>query len=170
MSSVEAVGIPFLRLSDPSFSIRSAEVRKARELSWYARTPYGIAVLRYEDVGQLLRDPRLRQGSYAWPAHNRVTGIFTDWWLRMVLNRANPTVMDRGDVEAALDRKIDFVLPLDPAVPQAVNQASPAVLADTDTQFSTAMLELARSIVGGDRWPVARQAPRAARILSFGRN
>ena len=90
--------------------------------------------------------------------------------LRMVLNRANPTVMDRGDVEAALDRKVDYVLPLDPAVPQAVNQSSPAVLADGETPFSTAMLELARSIVGGDRWPVARQAPRAARILSFGRN
>ena len=90
--------------------------------------------------------------------------------LRMVLNRANPAVMDRGDVEAALDRKVDFVLPLDPAVPQAVNQATPAVLTDDETPFSTAMLELARSIVGGDRWPVARQAPRAARILSFGRN
>jgi len=38
MSSVEAVDVPFLWLSDPSFSIRSAEVRKARELSWYART------------------------------------------------------------------------------------------------------------------------------------
>ena len=90
--------------------------------------------------------------------------------LRMVLNRANPAVMDRGDVEAALDRKVDFVLPLDPAVPQAVNQAMPAVLAETETPFSIAMLELARSIVGGDRWPVARQAPRTARILSFGRN
>jgi pilus assembly protein CpaE len=90
--------------------------------------------------------------------------------LRMVLNRANPAVMDRGDVEAALDRKVDFVLPLDPAVPQAVNQAIPAVLVDDETPFSTAMLELARLVVGGDRWTVARQAPRAARILSFGRN
>jgi cytochrome P450 len=87
MSSVDAPGIPFLRVSDPSFSIRSPEVRRARELSWYALTPYGIAVLRYEDVGKLLRDPRLRQGSYAWPAHNKVTGVFADWWLRIVLNR-----------------------------------------------------------------------------------
>ena len=63
--------------------------------------------------------------------------------------------MDRGDVEAALDRKVDFVLPLDAAVPQAVNQAKPAVLAETETPFSAAMLELARSIVGGERWPVA---------------
>lgn len=87
MSLVDAVDIPFLKLSDPAFSIRSQEVRAARERSWYARTPYGIAVLRYDDVGTLLRDPRLRQGSHAWPAHNRVTGLFADWWLRIVLNR-----------------------------------------------------------------------------------
>src|SRR3954451_64701 len=87
MSLVDGVDILFLRLSDPKFSIRSQEVREARERSWYARTPYGIAVLRYEDVGKLLRDPRLRQGSYAWPAHNNVTGTFADWWLRILLNR-----------------------------------------------------------------------------------
>ncbi len=87
MSLVDAVDIPFLKLSDPAFSTRSQEVRAARERSWYARTPYGIAVLRYDDVGTLLRDPRLRQGSHAWPAHNRVTGLFADWWLRIVLNR-----------------------------------------------------------------------------------
>jgi cytochrome P450 len=87
MSLVDGVDILFLRLSDPKFSIRSQEVREARERSWYARTPYGIAVLRYEDVGKLLRDPLLRQGSYAWPAHNNVTGTFADWWLRILLNR-----------------------------------------------------------------------------------
>jgi cytochrome P450 len=87
MNLVDAVDIPFLKLSDPAFSIRSLEVREAREHSWYARTPYGIAVLRYEDVAKLLRDPRLRQGSHAWPAHNDVTGIFADWWLRILLNR-----------------------------------------------------------------------------------
>jgi cytochrome P450 len=87
MNVVDAVNVPFLRLSDPSFSIRSREVREARERNWYARTPYGIAVLRYEDVGKFLRDPRLRQGSYAWPAHNNVKGEFTDWWLRILLNR-----------------------------------------------------------------------------------
>jgi cytochrome P450 len=87
MRVVETIEIPYLKLSDPSFSIRSQEVREARARSWYARTPYGIAVLRYEDVGRLLRDPRLRQGSHAWPAHNQATGKFADWWLRMLLNR-----------------------------------------------------------------------------------
>ncbi len=95
---------------------------------------------------------------------------FGEHKLSIVLNRANPAIMDRGDVEAALDRKVDFVLPLDAGVPQAVNQATPAVLAGLESPFSGAMLDLARSVVGGEQWPTGRQAPRAARILSFGRN
>ena len=83
---------PFSELSDPSILDSLAEVREARERSWYARTSYGIAVLRYDDVGKLLRDPRLRQGSYAWPAHNKVTGMFADWWLRILLNRSATTM------------------------------------------------------------------------------
>src|SRR5262249_30047795 len=94
MSSVDAVDVPFLRLSDPSFSIRSPEVREARERSWYALWHCRV---RYEDVGKLLRDPRLRQGSYAWPAHDDVTGKFADWWLRILLNRV-------GDDHARLRR------------------------------------------------------------------
>jgi len=120
MSVVDAVDIPYLRLSDPSFSIRSPEVRAARERSWYARTPYGIAVLRYEDVGKLLRDPRLRQGSYAWPAHNKVTGKFADWWLRILLNRV-------GDDHARLRRLANpafspkLIIPLQPKFTELAN-------------------------------------------------
>jgi cytochrome P450 len=43
--------------------------------------------LRYDDVQKLLRDPHLRQGSYAWPAHNGVTVLFAGWWTRMLLSR-----------------------------------------------------------------------------------
>lgn len=92
-----AAGAPFLNLSDPAFSIRSQAVRDARDKSWYARTPYGLAVLRYEEMGKLLRDPRLRQGSHAWPAHNQASGSFADWWLAMLLNRV-------GDDHARLRR------------------------------------------------------------------
>ena len=79
--------------------------------------------------------------------------------------------LERGDVEAALERKVDFVLPLDPAVPLAVNQATPAVLARTAPAFSPAMLELAR-VVDRRRSLERRGArrTRAARIFSFGRN
>ena len=115
MSPADTLDIPLLRLSDPSFSIRSKEVREARERCWYARTPYGIAVLRYEDVGKLLRDPRLRQGSYAWPAHNHVTGLFADWWLRILLNRV-------GEDHARLRRLANLafspklIIPLQPRI------------------------------------------------------
>lgn len=81
---------PFLDVADPAFSIRSDTVREARERSWYARTPYGVAVLRYEHVGRLMKDKRLRQGSAAWPAHNDVTGLFADWWVRILLNLEGP--------------------------------------------------------------------------------
>ena len=45
--------------------------------------------------------------------------------LSIVLNRASTSIgLERGDVEAALDRPVDFVLPLDPAVPLADLSAS----------------------------------------------
>jgi len=87
MTTLEATDAPFLDLANPNFSTRSDAVRQAREKSWFARTPYGMAVLRHVEVGVLLRDARLRQGSYKWPAHNNASGIFADWWSRMVLNR-----------------------------------------------------------------------------------
>jgi hypothetical protein len=76
--------------------------------------------------------------------------------------------MERGDVEAALERSVDYVLPLDPAVPAAVNAASPAVLGRADAPFAAAMLKLARASAGGE-W-AGRPSNRAGRILSFGRS
>jgi pilus assembly protein CpaE len=94
---------------------------------------------------------------------------FPDDRLRIVLNRASSAMgLERGDVEAALERKVDFVLPLDPGVPLAVNKATPAVLAKTGP-FAPAMLELARTVSGG-AWNAPRPAPRASRIFSFGRS
>ncbi|MQY40830.1 Cytochrome P450 CYP107DY1 [Streptomyces sp. RB17] len=79
---------PYFDVTDPSFSIKSAAVREARERSWYARTNYGLAVLRYDEVSRLLKHPKLRQGSAAWPAHNGITeGPFADWWASWVLNK-----------------------------------------------------------------------------------
>jgi cytochrome P450 len=71
---------PYLDTSDPSFSTRSEEVQAAREQSWYARTNYGIAVLRYDEVSRLIKDPRLRGGLRNWPAANGVAGPWAEWW------------------------------------------------------------------------------------------
>jgi len=78
---------PYLDFSDPSFSVGAEQVHSARARSWYARTNYGLAVLRAEQVKELLKDKRLRQGSAMWPAHNGVDrGPFVEWWSAALLN------------------------------------------------------------------------------------
>ena len=79
--------VPFFDIADPAFSVTSSQVRQAREAGWYARTSYGLAVLRYDQVSRLIRHPDLRQGSRLWPAHHGITsGPFADWWASWVLN------------------------------------------------------------------------------------
>ena len=81
------VHLPYLDFADPSFSTRSPEVLEAREQNWAARTPYGLAVLRYRQVGQILRDRRFRQGSHNWPETNGLTGPFARFWSGSVIGQ-----------------------------------------------------------------------------------
>lgn len=74
------MALPFLDITAPGFSTRSDAVKRAREMSWCAETPYGLAVLRHRDAGQLLRDRRLRQGSHAWPDIVGLEGRFAEFW------------------------------------------------------------------------------------------
>ncbi|MEM6620138.1 MAG: cytochrome P450, partial [Pseudomonadota bacterium] len=77
---------PYLDIADPEYSVRSPEVRAARDASWYARTPYGLAILRHTEMGQLLVHNSLRQGSHAWPELNGVShGLFAEWWGSTIL-------------------------------------------------------------------------------------
>ena len=79
--------LAFLDFNQAGFSIRSAEVLRAREKHWYAKTPFSIAVLRYADVNALLKDRRLYQGTRRWPAHYGITeGLLSDWWQTMLLS------------------------------------------------------------------------------------
>lgn len=88
MTTIPTHQAPRLAVTDPSFSITSEEVHQAREQSWYAHTEYGLAVLRYDEVSRLMKHPKLRQGSAAWPAHNGVTtGPFAEWFDNWILNK-----------------------------------------------------------------------------------
>lgn len=140
-------GVPFLNLADPTLSVRAAPVKKARAESWYARTPYGIAVLRYDDMRNLLLHKKLRQGSHAWPAHNDVTGIFSDWWARTIL------VME-GDDHARLRRLVN------PAF-------APKVVSGLKPDFDAMAIELAETFTGHGKCDfMAEFADRyAARVL-----
>ena len=78
---------PFIDVQAPGFSIRSLEVLAARDESWYARTPFGIAILRHEDANELQNDKRLYQGSRRWPEHNGITeGPLAEWWQEMLMS------------------------------------------------------------------------------------
>ena len=72
--------LPFLDVARPGFSTKSREVLEARAASWCAETPFGFAVLRHRQAGQLLRDRRLRQGSHAWPDVVGLEGRFAEFW------------------------------------------------------------------------------------------
>jgi cytochrome P450 len=86
--AVDTPDTPYFDIGDPRFSVSAQEVLAARERSWCARTPFGLAVLRYEDVSTLLKDRRLRQGSFAWPAQNGVVdGPLAEWWSEIMLSK-----------------------------------------------------------------------------------
>ncbi len=92
---------PYLRLTEPTFSAMGEQLRAARAQSWYARTDFGVAVLRHAEAGALLKDRRLRQGSWSWPAQNGITeGVLADWW-------SNTLVGVEGDDHARLRRMLN---------------------------------------------------------------
>jgi cytochrome P450 len=77
----------YLDLADPEFDVTSAAVHEAREQDWYAETPYGWAVLRYEQGTAVLKDRRFQQGNARWPAQNGVhDGPFVAWWAETLLS------------------------------------------------------------------------------------
>lgn len=78
---------PFLDIADPGFSYHSAEVVRAQERSWYARSPIGYLVLRYAEAQDLLRDRRLDHNGRGYMEMNGITdGPIYDWFVPMIVN------------------------------------------------------------------------------------
>lgn len=106
--------LPYLDLKDPEFSTRGAEVVAARKAHWCAETPFGLAVLRYRQVGKILRDRRFRQGSHNWPDTVGIEGRFADFWRDSVIGREGEAHQKlRALAVPALSE--DYVLSLVPA-------------------------------------------------------
>ena len=81
------MAVPFIDPTVPGFSIRSTQVLAARNEHWYARTPFGVAILRYEDANTLQNDKRLWQGTRRWPELNGITtGPLASWWQEMIMS------------------------------------------------------------------------------------
>jgi cytochrome P450 len=76
-----------LDLLAPDFRVDSPAVREAAERHWYAMTPLGPAVLRYEDCAAILRDKRFRQASADHLADQGITdGPLAEMWRDIILN------------------------------------------------------------------------------------
>jgi cytochrome P450 len=76
-----------LDLLAADFTVDSPAVREAAARHWYASTPLGPAVLRYEDCAAILRDRRFRQASADHLADQGVTdGPLADMWRDIILN------------------------------------------------------------------------------------
>ncbi|WP_231445021.1 cytochrome P450 [Brevibacterium zhoupengii] len=85
-TTIDTTELPYLDIAAPGFAMASEEVRDARERSWIARTNYGYAVLRYDEVAALLKNQSLSQGSARWPDHHGVhSGAFHEWWRKNLL-------------------------------------------------------------------------------------
>jgi pilus assembly protein CpaE len=84
--------------------------------------------------------------------------------LRLVLNRANAKVnLDIADVERAIGLSVQFRIPSDIAVPQAVNRGVPVILDKPRSASALALGELADSFLGVETEaadPSADQEPR----------
>lgn len=131
----------FLDIEAPDFAMHSAAAAAAREQHWYARTPYGIGVLRHDDIAKLMKDPRLIQGSVAWPAHNGVTsGPFAEWWSRILLCR-------EGVDHARLRKLVNpafaprTLAPLQPAFERLAHEVIDGFAAHRGCEFMTQFAE-----------------------------
>jgi cytochrome P450 len=110
--------VAFFDLFDPGFQPDGPAVHAAREACWYARTPLGYAVLRYDEVAALLRDRRLRQGGVESLAAQGVTeGLLADWMRMSLLNL-------EGEPHARLRRLVSQAF-----TPRAVDALRPTMRA-----------------------------------------
>lgn len=104
----------FLDILDPQFRCSSPEVRAAARAGWWARTPIGLAVLRYRECVALLRDRRLRHGSRDMLTAQGVTsGPFAQWLGAMLLNvEGEPHQRLRRLIASAFtQRRVDALRP-----------------------------------------------------------
>ncbi|TYB71046.1 cytochrome P450 [Nonomuraea sp. PA05] len=87
MATPAAPNVPFLDVLDPAFDFEAPEVYAAQAESWYANSPFGLLVLRYEEANDLLRDRRLtHDGRRYMETHGITGGPIYDWFVPMIVN------------------------------------------------------------------------------------
>ncbi|MEO1549744.1 MAG: cytochrome P450 [Pseudomonadota bacterium] len=120
--------LPFLDITAPGFSTRGADMQAARAAHFAARTPLGLAILRHREVGLLLRDRRLRQGSHAWPQKTGITGSFAAFWQRSIISQegASHRALRNVALKALTHERINSLRPAFTAHAQVLLDALPS--------------------------------------------
>lgn len=132
--------LPYLDLTDPEFSTRGPEVLAARDQNWCAETPFGLAVLRYREVGRILRDRRFRQGSHNWPDTVGIDGAFADFWRDSVIGREG-TEHQKLRALAVPALSEDYVLSLKPAFDEIARDLCAGLRKTDHCEFQSAFCE-----------------------------
>lgn len=144
----QGIEMPYFNIADPEFAMQSEAVRQARDESWIAKTNYGYAVLRHAEVGALLRNHSLSQGSAQWPDHHGVhSGSFYEWWSKnlLVLEGTEHTRIRRllnpaFSPARARKLKADFQVLADELVARIVDRGSIEFVNDFAAPFATRAL------------------------------
>ncbi len=154
-----ATDLPYLDLADPEFSTRGPEVISARASGWCAETPYGLAILRYREVGIILRDRRFRQGSHNWPATVGISGPFADFWRQSVIGQEGDA-HHRLRALAVPALSEDYVLSLAPRFLEIARELSDKLRQTDQAEFQSAFSDpftggVIATLLGltDDEWP-----------------
>lgn len=174
-TSVTHQDLPYFDIADPSFSMSSEQVRDARERSWLAKTNYGYAVLRYAEVSELLKSPKLSQGSAKWPDHHGVhSGIFYEWWSKNLLvlegdehHRIRRLLNPAFSPSAAARLTPEFIAVAEELVDEFVDRGECEFVADFAEPFATRALCIMLGLPH-EHWPfIARHANTIGYALSI---
>ena len=107
MDAMTNTDVAYFDIRDPAFRFDSPEVRAAADAGWWARTPIGLAVLRYQECLALLGDRRLRHATLdRLTAFGVTSGIFADWLRASLFNlEGEPHQRQRRLMNTALTRR-----------------------------------------------------------------
>lgn len=167
--------LPYLDLANPAFSTRGPDVVAARDQNWCAETPFGLAVLRFREVGQVLRDRRFRQGSHNWPDTVGIDGPFAEFWRQSVIGREGDAHRKlRALAVPALSE--EYVLGLKPAFEQIAADLCAELRKSDHCEFQSAFCEpfagqAITTLLGmeRERWPeVAHDAANLGLAMGVG--
>lgn len=114
MDAMMPTDVACFDILDPVFRVDSPEVRAAAEAGWWARTSIGLAVLRYQECLELLRDRRLRHATLDnLAAYGVTSGVFADWLRASLFNlEGEPHQRQRRLVRTAFtQRNVDALRP-----------------------------------------------------------